>query len=457
MFAFGFAKLGEATAAKELTTAARAALDDPRAADDRRAVAGFLFKAFEYRIGQALAGKPLAGLFDAGLLADLAALAKKRDDFDADKKKSGSGNQTNPFGLAYYTIGRMREQSQILEPQEAQNPYAEQMKYGNEIQREAADLPKEMDPGRLAKRIRDLYRGTAQVKATAETRFQVLHAALPLAARVGEAFTGELLGLVPEAMKAYTGSTPPPPADLPKLQGELFERALFLAAHFDRTELVKTLLDQLVGHIRAKPDEQRYELVNVVAGQCLRSLRKLGLRDEIDKLLGRLQDEVLRGKPLPQLRQQYAAKPDVWADVLRTTLNLAAGWLTFGLVDQAAPVLEAARQEILSGASKVPVLKFTKLAETYVAALGQGPAEYGLQRIVELFEKLDPARVTNTFTTSQFYSRLHLNLVEEVVLAVVSDDFILGQAGRRWLDEDEYLVRRRIHADMRRHLEAGGL
>ena len=63
-----------------------------------------------------------------------------------------------------------------------------------------------------------------------------------------------------------------------------------------------------------------------------------------------------------QLRQQYAAKPDVWADVLRTTLNLAAGWLTFGLVDQAAPVLEAARQEILSGVSKVPVLKFTKLA-----------------------------------------------------------------------------------------------
>ena len=67
------------------------------------------------------------------------------------------------------------------------------------------------------------------------------------------------------------------------------------------------------------------------------------------------------------------------------------------------------------------------------------------------------ARVTNTFTTAPYYSRLHLNLVEEVVLAIVSDDFALGQAGRRWLDEDEYLVRRRVHGDMRRHLEAGGL
>src|SRR5205823_9892811 len=124
-----------------------------------------------------------------------------------------------------------------------------------------------------------------------------------------------------------------------------------------------------------------------------------------------------------------------------------------------APVIEAARQELLAVKVKdedVPKLAqgFTRLAKAYVAALGQGPAEFGLPRIVELFRKLDPARITNTFTTGPYYSRLHLNLAEEVVLAIVSDDFAMGQAGRRWLDEDEYLVRRRIHRDMRRHLEA---
>jgi hypothetical protein len=85
----------------------------------------------------------------------------------------------------------------------------------------------------------------------------------------------------------------------------------------------------------------------------------------------------------------------------------------------------------------------------YVAALGHGPVEDGLARIVELFQRADPARVTYSFTTVQFYSRLHLNLIEEVVQSVVSDDFALGPVARRWLDEDEYLIRRRIHRDMK--------
>ena len=34
-------------------------------------------------------------------------------------------------------------------------------------------------------------------------------------------------------------------------------------------------------------------------------------------------------------------------------------------------------------------------------------------------------------------------------LAVVSDDFTLGANARRWLDDDEYLVRRRVHQEYR--------
>ena len=57
--------------------------------------------------------------------------------------------------------------------------------------------------------------------------------------------------------------------------------------HFDRSDLVQKFVDQLTEIVRSKPDEQRFEVVNVVAGRCLRSLRKLGMRDEIDKLLKR--------------------------------------------------------------------------------------------------------------------------------------------------------------------------
>jgi hypothetical protein len=448
MFAFGFAKLGEQTSTHELLDAARRVLDHPKPTETKPIANRFLYRAFKYRVEQALVGKPHTGLLAPELL----------DELDALQKQKGETNQANsPFGMADYVIARMREQSRILEPQEKLDPYADWMKQSDELKKELANLPKEKDPNRLAKRIRELYRDGAKGRSTAEARFLVLHEGLPLAVRVGEAFTVELLQCVPEVLKTAPTSGNTTPADLPKKQGQLFERALFLAAHYDRTEVVQQLIEQFVEYVRTKPDVQQFELVNVVARQGLRSLRKLGLRDEIDKLLRRLQDEVLKGKTLTLLRQQYLSKPDIWADVLMTQLHLAGGWLTFGLLDQAMPAIDAARQDILSGAAKVQVLKFTKLVQTYIAALGHGPADFGLPRIVEVFHKLDPARITNTFTTGSYYSRLHLNLVEEVVFAIVSDDFAMGQAGRRWLDEDEYLVRRRIHRDMRRHLDAGGL
>ena len=100
---------------------------------------------------------------------------------------------------------------------------------------------------------------------------------------------------------------------------------------------------------------------------------------------------------------------------------------------------------------------YTELARTYVSALGQGPSEAGLPRITELFRKMDANKITNTWTTAPYYSRLHLNLVEDVILAVVSDEFALGPAGRKWLDDDEYLVRKRVHADMSRERQRAGL
>jgi len=240
---------------------------------------------------------------------------------------------------------------------------------------------------------------------------------------------------------------------MPKKQGELIERSLFMAGHFDRGDLVKKLVDEVSELIRSKSEDSRFKLINAVAGQCLRSLKKLGMRDEIDRFLAKLRNDVLRGSTTAELKKKHSAKPEMWGSVLQTLLNLAAGWLTFGLHEQAAPILDEARNELLNpNAVKLPPKEYTALAQTYVSALGQGPSETGLARITELFRKMDDKRITNTWTTAQYYSRFHLNLVEDVIRAIVSDDFALGPTGRKWLDDDEYLVRKRIHADMRRHL-----
>lgn len=451
-FAFALAKLGETTHAQQLIKAAETTLRGYPTGEDRAIAGAFLLKALRYRIDQALEGKRHGGPFPPELL-------KEYDDLHREAERHG--NTQHPSRWGDYAIARFREQSRILEPHERVNPYHNFMVSTDLLRKELAGLPGLQPASALVKRVRELLSTGLDERTKQEVRFMVLSAAIPLASRGGEAFTLELIEQVPDVLQ-YQGAANQPLWELSELQGKLLEQALFMAAHFDRREVVQQLVDQFVKLLQSKAVEQRYELVNVVATECLRSLRKLGLRDEIDKLLRRMQDVVLSGQSLTQLRNQYrgktGAKPDVWAKVLRSLLNLAGGWLTFGLSDQARPILEQAREDLLGANSLVmSVQDYTVLAQAYVAALGNGPADDGLIRISELYRKIDPTRITNTFTSSRCYSRLHLNLIEETVRAIVSDDFALGQTGRRWLDEDEYLVRRRIHRDMRQHLQRSGL
>ncbi len=452
LFAFALAKLGESTPAKKLVEDARKVLEQPipvgkTTQDDQKVqsavVGNYLFKAFKYRVEQALAGKPHTGQLSSELV----------DELDDIHKRSGTGPANNPLKLAHYVIERMRDQSHILEPQERLDPYAYWTKTQDALKKELAELPTIKDPAKLADKVRKLYKEGVAGKTTKEVQFLVLHEAVPLSHRVGESFTVELLQYVPVVLASGPATNAPESPDMPKKQGELIVRALFIAGHFDRGDLVKKLVDEVSELLRTKSDDARFKLINVVAGQCLRSLKKLGMRDEIDRFLAKLRNEVLRGATTAELKKKYAAKPEMWGSVLQTMLNLAAGWLTFGLHEQAAPILAEAHNELLNpNAVKLPAKEYTELARTYVSALSQGPSETGLARITELFRKMDDKKITNTFTTAQYYSRFHLNLVEDVIRAIVSDDFALGPTGRKWLDDDEYLVRKRIHADMRRHL-----
>jgi cellulose synthase operon protein C len=443
LFAFGLAKLGEPTPAQALVEQARVSLAAPKPKPEQAIVANYLFKAFKSRVDEALAGKPGTGPTPRELLDELETIRKK-----------GAKTLNDPHTLAHYVIGRMREQSTILEPREKSDPYSEWMKLEELIQ-ELVALSRIADPAALAKRVRELYRSGLKGTATDESRIAVLSHSLRLAPRVGAEFTVELLEHLLAAMRSANPKSALAVLEIRKL-GRLFESALFLAAHFDRRELLRELVDGVFAVALAKPDDQRCELVNYFAGRCLASLRKVGLRDEIDRLLLRFQDDILKGHALDQLKVLHGAKPDLWADSLQTMLNLSAGWLTFGLMEQAAPILETARAEIHDGA-RFAVQPFTKLCRAYATALGQSPADFGMPRIAELFTIIDPAKVTNTFTSAPYYSRLHLNLIEDVVLAIVSDDFALGHSGQRWLDEDELLVRRRIHRDMRDSVQAAGV
>jgi hypothetical protein len=282
----------------------------------------------------------------------------------------------------------------------------------------------------------------------------VLAAALDLAPRLGESIAGGIL----ERLLAVVGSWSfAGPAERVEAEVAALERGLFVAAHFDRADAVPRLLSHLGRLLEARrggdPGESRpvEDALLALVGQGLRGLRRLGLREEADRLLDRLGEWVAPGGDLAAERRR---RPLAWPLTLRRLLALAGGWFYVGRDGPATEVLDEARRQLFVPESSADGRQHrTHLACAYAAALGQAPVRLALGRVEELFQRL-PA-LSDTQITNTHFSLAKLRLVEAAILSVVTDDFALGPAVRRWLDDDEYRVRRRIHRDTRALVGAG--
>ncbi len=446
LFAFGMARLGEVTPARAYAESGRKILAGLPPETDAGVAGRFLSKAFAERVEVVLDHRPLTTPWSAELLAEFRAVEAQ---YGSNKKND------NPAAVAFYAITRVRHSSQILEPTERLDPYADMMLQAEPLLKALGEVRKQRDPAQLARSVRDLYRNGVAGKATADSRFLVLHNALSVAGRAGEAFTVELLNLVPETLRAAAAA--PQDATFFDKQRELLARGITLAGYFDRREIVQQLIAQVIAVGAGLKDDNRYRLVSDVVPQAVRALRKLGLRDETELLLSKTSELVLGPLTPAKLRERHAAKPNTWADVLQSLLALAGGWLALGNEGRARPTLDLARQELIGpGGAKFPVKKTAELLQAYVQALGFLGAGEGLAAVAELFERFDPARVTNGYSSAPAYSRFHFEIAEQVVLAMASDDTAGGPGSQRWLQEDEFLVRRRVHADLRAMLAAGG-
>jgi hypothetical protein len=431
ILAFGLARVGEATESRRCQERARELLGkcDP--------VHTWLLEAFGHRIEQARDGRPPGGPLPAPLLEGLEGMER----------------------LPRYSIEKLREYSRILEPEGKLEPHRRFLHHTEELDRRLNELPDLIDRREIEEEIRELLRAHAG-EGAAGKRAQVVLKGVELAPRVGQAFALALLERVPEADAVFAreaASLEPQAASDPKAstrtaqllvqRAALLEKAVFVAAHFGQSAQVQVLLGllrEVVGRLGASEEELALEALATLAGQSFRGLRRLGLRDEIHGLLEHLTG-ILRGGGGPADLLQ-ARRGSV---VLRCLLHVAAGWLYFGRDEEARPLLETARALLYQGGlSSIPQIR---LACAYVSALGQAPVELALRSIDELFGRLH--RLHDGFASNSHYSLAQLSVVEAVVLAVVSEDFALGTTARRWLDEEEFLVRRRIHRDLQAALE----
>jgi hypothetical protein len=432
MFAFGLARLKESDASRALLQRAEAVLAS------RDTVHKFLLRAYTYRIQQVLHDKPHGGPLPQELLDDLKAI---------------TGSASNDERMRAYLIDKLRSKSRILEPDQRIDPYRLWMRRNNELDGLLAELPDLTDRREIVRRIENLLQG--KDGQNQEGRARILRAALDLAPRAGEEFAVHVLA---EAGSAYDALPQANEGLVLFDRAALLEKGMFVAAHFDRLDYVQTFVARFERLLASLRGADVLQGLDSLAEQSFRGLRKLGMRDEIGRLLRQMAELLISSRGLRSLAallahataEGVANQDKTLVEALAALLHVAGSWYYFGETGQAEQVLEAARRLLLGGSLLDQKLYLapqqTQLACAYVAALAQAPAEVAQSRIEELFSRL---AVRDTFTTSTHYKVSLLSVVEAIVLAVATEEATTGAEVRRWLDEDEFLIRRRIHRDLR--------
>jgi hypothetical protein len=288
----------------------------------------------------------------------------------------------------------------------------------------------------LSERLNELLGRCTSGDPDVPTLPRAMCTALELAPRIGEPFAVQLLRRVEPALAEVQDASE---------QARLLERGLFVAAHFGEAERVQYFASRFGELLERREFDDALSAFESLAEQSFRGLRKLGMRDAIDRLLRQMADRLLPGNGHGTQRGtlEDTLTPAGW----RALLSVTAGWFASGQVERATLVLTEAANVLLARQGTLAPREQTALACAYAAALGQAPLPVAFQRFEELFAHLDRVHVKHS--TNTHYSLSVLAIMEAVVQAVAHDDFALGQRVRRWLDEDEYLVRRRIHRDLR--------
>jgi hypothetical protein len=395
-FAWGFARLGQADRSRQLRDQALAVLPktDP--------VHGFLTRAYSSRIDQALEGlspeAPLASELTASL------------------------NPLEPF--LRYKVDRLRHSSTVLEPQERLDPIGGFYRAGADPRgEELAALRGLHDTAELVKALEVRAQVAADGQLGAEERARLLDGLLDFLPQLPESSALPLL----HRFLTLSESLPP------RQRVVVLEDVLKIAGHFGRVTLVKQLVTSL-GSLLSELGAEGATEVGAALAAGVRSLRRVGLRDEAATLLQRA-SSVLRGEDTRTLSARLA---------------LAAGFAYLGSMASAQPIFDEVLNRVSKEKDLVPErLKLTRAA---ARAFGHAPTELALPGLLRLSAQLP--WITDSYNTNSAATPgatgFCLSLVEfadALVLGHVGDDLTLNEVTRRFLEEDEYLVRRRVHRD----------
>src|SRR5262249_7170660 len=138
--------------------------------------------------------------------------------------------------LPRYKVDRLREHSRILEPHEKIDPYRRwHGRFADDLSRELACLFDVNDRSELLDRLQRLLVGHGKWKRGKEAEPRIVATALQLAPRLGESFADLVLERCDTVLEKLAD-----PLD----RALLLEKGLFLAGHYDKSAVVRTLMER---------------------------------------------------------------------------------------------------------------------------------------------------------------------------------------------------------------------
>jgi hypothetical protein len=429
MLAWGLGCLGERTRSRDWTARARKVLAHSSGAGVDPAVHAILSEAYQERIRDVQEGRsPKAGFSHS---------VRERVE------------QLTDVNLGRYSVDKLRRHSRILEPVGSGRDYGGldlRVFRGPDLLGERLQLlAARSDPALLSEEARQILAECAAQPSSANVP-RVALTLLDLAPQLEAPLIGPILELaVPAAswMEAWLETCEWPDAvradRLPEFLRRVLGGAFTAAAWFNQWPALRPLVEFLLR--RGGSDPALRTALGRAAGPLFRSLRKLGYRAEAESLLHLLDPG----------RGVWPADSPSFPP---SQFSLAVGWFAVGDEDAGNRILDDARNRLFVARTGDDRDR-TELAIAYAEALGFAPPRIALGRLEEIFQLLD--RVSTTGSTNRYFTLRPLQLIDTVVRSVVTEDFALGPSVRGWLDDDEFLIRRRIHRDMAAVLKQDGM
>jgi cellulose synthase operon protein C len=211
----------------------------------------------------------------------------------------------------------------------------------------------------------------------------------------------------------------------------LLRNAVLLAGYYDRAPLIDEALATLAIS-DAELTEQRPAEYAELLTRCAPVLRRSNQESALSARLTKLEARVGDNRELPGVIAQ---------------LHIAAGFAALGQPGRIQDAFTAAYALLPELAAPPPKLQqLQTLISEIAAALSRSTPGQAIAGARALMQRL--GSTSDSLNTTSHFCLSVIQLMEAVVLSLASEDLALSEWARRWVEDDEHLLHRRIHADL---------